>query len=66
MAIANGFTTLMMRKEVKERYVLTKKQIEGTLGVSITHSQAIDLLCRHFLTVRTSEVSDGNIKSGLT
>ena len=59
MAIANGFTTLMLRKEVKQKYIDVKKQIEETLGVSITHSQAIDYLCRQLLTVRTKEASNG-------
>lgn len=53
MAIANGFTTLMLRKEIKQKYLDVKKQIEETLGVTITHSQAIDYLCNQILTVRT-------------
>ena len=50
MAIANGFTTLMLKKEVKEKYRQTKAKMEKQLGVTMTHSEAIGIMCDQILS----------------
>jgi hypothetical protein len=45
MAIAKGFTALLIKKEVKEKYMQTKKKMEKELGVTLTHSNAVDIIC---------------------
>jgi hypothetical protein len=45
MAIANGYTALLLRKEVKELYIATKKAVEKDVGVEMTHSQAVEYIC---------------------
>lgn len=45
MAIANGYTALLLRKEVKELYRQTKKAVEKDVGVTMTHSQALEYMC---------------------
>lgn len=53
MAIANGFTTLMMHHETKDMYLEAKAKIEEKLNMKLTHSQAIEYMCKKILTVRT-------------
>ena len=50
MAIANGFTTLMLKKEVKEKYVKAKAKMEKDLGVRLTHSNAVEIMCDQILS----------------
>ena len=50
MAIANGFTTLMLKKEVKEKYKQAKKKMETQLGVTMTHSNAMEIMCDQILS----------------
>jgi hypothetical protein len=50
MAIANGFTTLMLKKEVKEKYKQAKAKMEKDLGVTLTHSNAIEVMCDQILS----------------
>ena len=50
MAIANGFTTLMLKKEVKEKYKKAKAKMEKDLGVTLTHSNAIEVMCDQILS----------------
>ena len=45
MAIAKGFTALLIKKEVKEKYMQTKKKMEKELGVTLTHSNTVDIIC---------------------
>jgi hypothetical protein len=62
MAISKGFATLMLRIETKKEFFEAKKEIEKKLGVRVTHSEAINILCRAYCqTVRGG--GDGNIKS---
>jgi hypothetical protein len=49
MAIAKGFTTLMLKKEVKEKYKQAKAKMEKDLGVTLTHSNAIEIMADHLL-----------------
>lgn len=50
MAIANGFTTLMLKKEVKDKYKQAKAKMEKDLGVTLTHSNAIEIMCDQILS----------------
>ena len=50
MAIAKGFTTLMLKKEVKEKYKKAKAKMEKDLGVTLTHSNAIEVMCDQILS----------------
>jgi len=50
MAMANGFTTLMLKKEVKEKYKKAKAKMEKDLGVTLTHSNAIEVMCDQILS----------------
>jgi hypothetical protein len=45
MAMADGYTGLLLRKEVKELYIATKKAVEKDVGVPMTHSQAVEYMC---------------------
>jgi hypothetical protein len=46
MAIAKGYTSLLLRKEVKQMFVDTKKAVEKDVGVPMTHSQAVEYVCK--------------------
>lgn len=46
MAIANGYTTLMLREETKDLYYKTKQLIEDKVGISMTHSQCVEYMCK--------------------
>ena len=50
MAIANGFTTLMLKMEVKAKYKKAKAKMEKDLGVTLTHSNAIEVMCDQILS----------------
>ena len=50
MAMANGFTTLMLKKEVKAKYKKAKAKMEKDLGVTLTHSNAIEVMCDQILS----------------
>jgi len=45
MAMANGYTTLLLRKEVKDLLMQTKKAVEKDVGVPMTHSQSVEYIC---------------------
>jgi hypothetical protein len=65
MAIAKGFTTLMLRTETKKELFEVKKLIEKKIGVSITHSEAVNILCQAYCqTVRGGK--HGTIKGATT
>lgn len=53
MAMAKGFTTLMLKKEVKDKYKQAKAKMEKQLGVDMTHSNAIDIMCDQILSDST-------------
>ena len=53
MAMAKGFTTLMLKKEVKDKYKQAKAKMEKQLGVDMTHSNAIDIMCDQILSDNT-------------
>lgn len=46
MPIANGYATLMLRKESKEILYEAKKIVEGDVGIPMTNSQFVEYMCR--------------------
>lgn len=50
MAQANGFETLMLRTETKEKFRQAKKKLEEQLGIPLAHSQAMDIMCNKILS----------------
>ena len=50
MAKANGFETLMLKVETKEKFRLAKAKMEKDLGVTLTHSNAVDILADQILS----------------
>lgn len=49
MAQARGFETLMLRVETKKKFMETKKLLEQEIGFTLTHSQAMEILCNKLL-----------------
>jgi len=50
MAIARGFETLMLKTEAKKKFVDAKKKLETQLGVSLTHSNAMEIMAEQILS----------------
>ena len=50
MAKASGFETLMLKVETKEKFRLAKAKMEKDLGVTLTHSNAVDILADQILS----------------
>ena len=50
MAIANGFETLLLQKDVKAKYKQAKAKMEEQIGMRLTHSQAIEFLVDQILS----------------
>ena len=50
MAKANGFETLLLREEVKAKFMKAKTKMEDQLGLRLTHSQAIEFLVDQILS----------------
>jgi len=50
MAVANGFETLMLRVETKNKFREAKKKLEGQMGITLTHSQALEIMCNKILS----------------
>lgn len=53
MAIANGYTTLMIRKETKEVLYEAKQIIEQEVGIPMTNSQFVEYMCRKIVGLPT-------------
>jgi hypothetical protein len=49
MARADGFETLMIRIETKQKFMKAKKKLEQEIGFGLTHSQAMEMLCNKIL-----------------
>jgi hypothetical protein len=49
MAKAKGFETLMIKTEAKDKYYAVKKVLEERMGVELTHSQAMIIMCNELL-----------------
>ena len=49
MAKAKGFETLMIKTEAKDKYYAVKKVLEERMGVELTHSQAMTIMCNELL-----------------
>jgi len=50
MAIARGFETLMLKTEAKKKFIEAKKKMESQLGVTMTHSNAMEIMCDQILS----------------
>lgn len=50
MAIARGFETLMLKTEAKKKFIDAKKKMESQLGVTMTHSNAMEIMCDQILS----------------
>jgi hypothetical protein len=50
MAIARGFETLMLKTEAKKKFIDAKKKMETQLGVTMTHSNAMEIMCDQILS----------------
>lgn len=50
MAIANGFETLLLKKEVKDKFKQAKAKMEEQIGMTLTHSQALEFLVDQILS----------------
>jgi hypothetical protein len=50
MAIARGFETLMLKTEAKKKFIDAKKKMESQLGVTMTHSNAMEVMCDQILS----------------
>ena len=50
MAIARGFETLMLKTEAKKKFLDAKKKMESQLGVTMTHSNAMEIMCDQILS----------------
>jgi hypothetical protein len=50
MAKANGFETLMLKVEAKEKFRQAKAKMEKDLGVTLTHSNAVEILADQILS----------------
>lgn len=49
MARADGFETLMIKIETKNKFREAKKKLEKEIGFELTHSQAIEMMCNKIL-----------------
>ena len=49
MAMARGFETLMLKTEAKKKFLEAKAQMEKQLGVTLTHSNAMEIMADQIL-----------------
>jgi hypothetical protein len=49
MAIARGFETLMLKTEAKKKFIEAKAKMEKQLGVTLTHSNAMEIMSDQIL-----------------
>jgi hypothetical protein len=50
MGTYNGFETLMIKVEAKAKFREVKAMLEKQMGVSITNSEAMVLMCKQILS----------------
>lgn len=50
MAMARGFETLMLKSEAKAKFMEAKVKLESQLEATLTHSNAMELICKTFLS----------------
>jgi hypothetical protein len=53
MAIARGFETLMLKTEAKKKFLDAKKKMQLQLGVTLTHSNAMEIMADQILSDST-------------
>jgi len=50
MAQPRDFATLMVKADVRKKFIDTKKKMETQLGVTLTNSNALDIICDQILS----------------
>ena len=50
MAQPRDFATLMVKKDVRKKFIDSKKKMETQLGVTLTNSNALDIICDQILS----------------
>jgi len=50
MAQPRDFATLMVKVDVRKKFIDTKKKMETQLGVTLTNSNALDIICDQILS----------------
>ena len=50
MATPRDFTTLMVKTNIRKKFVTTKKKMEKQLGISMTNSNALEIMCDQILS----------------
>lgn len=53
MATPRDFTTLMVKTDIRQKFVATKKKMESQLGISMTNSNALEIMCDQVLSDST-------------
>ena len=53
MATPRDFATLMVKKDVRKKFIDSKKKMETQLGVTLTNSNALDIMCDQILSDST-------------
>ena len=50
MAQPRDFETLMIKKDIRKKFIETKKKMESQLGVTMTNSNALEIICDQILS----------------
>ena len=50
MARPRDFATLMVKKDVRKKFIDSKKKMETQLGVTLTNSNTLDIICDQILS----------------
>ena len=50
MAQPRDFATLMVKKDVRKKFIDSKKKMETQLGVTLTNSNTLDIICDQILS----------------
>ncbi len=53
MAQPRDFATLMVKIDTRKKFIESKKKMEGQLGVTLTNSNALDIMCDQILSDST-------------
>ena len=49
MAIPRNYETLMLQKEAKDKFRKAKQHLEKRMGMELSHSQAMIMMCNELL-----------------
>jgi len=68
MAQPRDFATLMVKIDTRKKFIESKKKMEGQLGVTLTNSNALDIMCDQILsdstklTLKLVPIKQGELK----